>query len=486
VVHAVTLARRTLGAGSLWIFGVSASSPLTVLVGGVIATYATTGVVGVPASFLIIAVALALLAIGYVTMSRHVLHAAPFYALLARGMGGVPAAAGAAVALLGYHSIQISLYGLVGVTLADLVGGSWWAWAGLVWAVVAILGLSRATANTKIIGSLLAIELGVITLFDIAAFTHPAGGGVSLAPLSPKSLFVNGAGGVFALGVAAFVGFETGPVYGEEARSPAVVRRATLLAVGFLGLFYALSSWAVAVAVGPDHVVDAARDPDEGLPFSVLGSTYGSPMVTLATLLLVTSIVAAMAAFHHACARYLFGMARERVLPSGLARLSQGAGGGTPLAGSLLQSAVALTVVVVFALLGADPLATLFTWLSTIGALAILALMVALALAAYRFFRAGRGANESWLVRVAAPGLGAVTGGLVLVFMVSNLSSLLGLPPSSPLRWLAPVLVLAAAGAGAVWGLWLRQYRRDVYEAMGSGTPEPVAVLDQRLAALDV
>jgi hypothetical protein len=117
-MSSVTLARRALGAGSLWIFGVGASSPLTVLVRGVIETYATTGVVGVPASFVLLTVAFALLAVAYLAMSRRVVRAAPFYAVLARGIGGRVAAAGATVALLGYNCIQITLFGLVGVTVA--------------------------------------------------------------------------------------------------------------------------------------------------------------------------------------------------------------------------------------------------------------------------------------------------------------------------------------------------------------------------------
>jgi amino acid transporter len=485
-VSDITLARRTLGTGSLWIFGVSASSPLTVLVGGVIATYATTGVIGVPASFILIMVVLALLAVGYVAVSRHVVHAAPFYALLARGLGGTAAGAGALVALLGYHCIQISLYGLVGVTLAGLIGGVWWLWAAIVWLLIAVLGVLRVTTNAKIVGTLLVVELGVILLFDVAAFTNPAEGGLSFTPLTPTALFVNGAGGVFALSMAAFVGFETGPVYGEEARSPASVRRATLFAVGFLGLFYAASSWAVAVATGPSQVVEAARDPDLGLPFSVLGTVYGPSTVTVATLLLVTSVVAAMAAFHHACSRYLFGMARERILPARLARLSSGARGGTPLGGSLVQSSIAAVVVTAFVVTGADPITGLFTWLSTIGALAILGLLVATSLAVYQFFRAGRGGAEKWFVRAAAPMLGAVAGGFVLLFMIGNLASLLQLPPDSPLRWLAPALVGLAALGGAGWGEWLRRNRPSVYAAMGRGTPEPIAVRDQRLAVLDV
>jgi len=59
------LARKSVGTPSLWFFAVGASSPMTVLAGGVIATYAATGVVGVPLSFLLLAGALALTAVSY-------------------------------------------------------------------------------------------------------------------------------------------------------------------------------------------------------------------------------------------------------------------------------------------------------------------------------------------------------------------------------------------------------------------------------------
>ncbi|MDT5027736.1 MAG: hypothetical protein QOE61_4162, partial [Micromonosporaceae bacterium] len=136
----VTLARRTLGSGALFVFAVGASSPLTVLVGGVVATYALTGVVGVPLSFFVIMAVLGLLAVGYVAMAKHVVHSAPFYAQLARGFNPALGVAGAAVALLGYNAIQISLFGLIGATMVGLVGGVWWAWAAGAWLVVAVLG----------------------------------------------------------------------------------------------------------------------------------------------------------------------------------------------------------------------------------------------------------------------------------------------------------------------------------------------------------
>jgi len=114
---AVSLARRSAGAGSLWLFAVGASAPLTVVAGAVVATYATTGVVGLPLSFLVLAAALLPLAVPYVAMARHVGHPAVFYALLGR-MSGVVGVAAGWVSLLAYNAIQISLYGLLGDTLA--------------------------------------------------------------------------------------------------------------------------------------------------------------------------------------------------------------------------------------------------------------------------------------------------------------------------------------------------------------------------------
>ncbi|NGM15638.1 hypothetical protein O3597_04000 [Verrucosispora sp. WMMA2044] len=48
--------------------------------------------------------------------------------------------AGGLVALLAYNAIQISLYGLLGATLAALLGGSWTVWAGIALATVSAYG----------------------------------------------------------------------------------------------------------------------------------------------------------------------------------------------------------------------------------------------------------------------------------------------------------------------------------------------------------
>src|SRR5256714_11075589 len=231
------LARKSIRTGSLFFFCVGASGPMIVVAGGVVATYGATGVIGVPLSFLILAGALAFFTVGYVAMVRHVPHTATFYALVARGLGRAWGMAGGTVALVSYNAIQISLAGLVGVTIQGLVNaGTWWLWALVVWALVGLLGVLHVNINARVLAVLLICEIGIIALFDLASFTHPAQD-LTFTPLSPGSLLVNGIGGVFAFGIAAFLGYETGPFYAEEARSHRVVSWATMGALGFMGEF---------------------------------------------------------------------------------------------------------------------------------------------------------------------------------------------------------------------------------------------------------
>ncbi|HET9516815.1 MAG TPA: APC family permease [Actinoplanes sp.] len=479
----ISLARKSVGGVSLWLFQVGASAPLTVVAGSVVATYASTGVVGLPLSFLVLAVALAPLTVGYVAMSRHVPHPAIFYGLLARGLGGAAGVAAGVVALFSYNAIQLSLYGIFGVTMNAVTGLPWWLCALLAWGVVAVLGLLRVDINATFFAWALIIEIAVVVLLDVASFADPAGGSVSFTPLHPDNLFVDGLGGVLALGIAAFVGYESGPAYAEEARNSRSVAAATFGALGFVGLFYALSSWALANAVGPDQVASqAAGNPD--LVMTVLGDQYGSPIVAVAVLLLMSSIVAAMISFHNGVARYVFGMAREHVLPRSLARIGTGVRSGAPTAGSLLQSSLGLAVIVVAAAAEIDPL-VMFTWLATIAALGVLVLLIATSLAAWRFFHLdGRGEGAG--TRRVAPLLGGIFGVAVLAVTVRNLNSLLGAPPGSWLPWILPVLIVAVGLGGLAWGLALRSGQPATYAGIGHGQPDPLATPDQRLAELEL
>jgi len=62
--------------------------------------------------------------------------------------------------------------------------------------------------------------------------------------------------GSFRDAFTSFVGFESAAIYSEECRDPKrTVARATYIAVGLIAVFYALSSWLLGVAAGPDTIV---------------------------------------------------------------------------------------------------------------------------------------------------------------------------------------------------------------------------------------
>jgi hypothetical protein len=111
---------------------------------------------------------------------------------------------------------------------------------------------------------------------------------------------------------------------------------------------------------------------------------------------------------------------------------------------------------------------------------------VAVSGAALRYFRLGGGTNEGYWVRVVAPMIGMVLGIIILVIMVGNLESLLGLPPNSPRVWVVPGLIGAAALVGLALAGVLRASRPQVYAGIGRGRPHPLKVVDEDLAGVEV
>lgn len=473
-VTPIGLSRKSLGGPGLWFLAVAASAPMTVLAGGIVTTLATTGVVGVPVAFLVLAGALTLFAVGFLALSKEIAHAATFYAFIARGLGRVWAVSGAALSLLAYNAIQISLYGLFGATVGQLFGGPWWAWALAIWAVVGLLGVLHIDLNARVVALVVSAQIAMIVLFDIAAFKTPAPGRL-VAPLLPSSLLTSGIGGVLALSIAAFVGFESILVYREEAKAFSGLRRATFVVVLFLGVFYAVSAWALVHAVGPDLT---AVTPD--FPFTLLATEYGAFVAVLGQGVLILSIFAAMTSFHNVVARYVFALAREGVLTARLDRIG-GTTGGVPIAGSLLQSVIAASTIAAFAIFDADPVAAMFTILSTLAALGVLLLMIGACAAAVGYFWGRPG--KPWTTR-GAPVLGGLALLVIFGVTVFNIDSLA--PGTTFLQWLLPLITVLVLVLGAVWARYLRVRRPGVYATIGQGQPRPLAVLDRVLAHLEL
>src|SRR3954463_9189504 len=364
------LRRRTLGVPDLVFFIVAASAPLTAVAGGQAATYLVTGNRGIPFLFIPLGIILSVFAVGYAAMSRHVADAGAFYTYVVRGLGRIPGVGVAFVALVSYNAMQLGIYGLFGVAtsafMADKIGitldWQWWCLIG--GAIIAVLGILKIDLNARVLGVALILEVIVIVIFDVGVISSPGPEGLTGTGWHP-SQSTTALGATLTFCVASFVGFESAAIYSEECRDPKrTVARATFIAVGLIAVFYALSSWLLGVAAGPDTIVDPDKlvaagfatngGPDPTTVLFITGQDrLGAFWGDAASLLFATSLFAALLSFHNAVSRYTFALGRERVLPAVFGRVNPRT--GSPWIASLTQTILALAVVLVFAIAGADP-----------------------------------------------------------------------------------------------------------------------------------
>jgi amino acid transporter len=481
------LAADRLGVSSVVYFVLSAAAPLTVVAGVVTTGYAVTGITGLPIAFLVVGVVLAVFAVGYVAMARHMVNAGAFYAYIARGLGRPFGVAGAWVAVIAYNSLQVGLYGALGAAASPLleewfgISPTWWVISLVAWALVGMLGVMRVEVNGIVLAFLLTAEVVVILLFDIVNLANPAGGTVTTETLSPDALFVSGVGALLVIGILGFVGFESAVVFSEESRDPRrTVPVATFASVAIIAGLYALSAWAMTVATGPDAIVDVVRRDGAETIFNLAGAHLSATFVDIARALFVTSIFAAMISFHNTTSRYIFALGRERVLPAIFGRTSVRT--GAPKVGSIAQSTLGLVVILVYAILGLDPLVELFFYGGTFGGFGVLLLIAATSISVIVFFARHPGDENAWR-RIIAPAIAVVALVVIVYLAVTNFATLLGVEDTSPLRWILPGVYVVAAAIGFGWGLVLRSTQPGVYATIGLGAKAATGQTTGRHAA---
>ncbi|MFJ4848432.1 MULTISPECIES: APC family permease [unclassified Streptomyces] len=471
-----------LGLPGLLLSVVAANAPLMVVAGVMPTAYGVMGIVGQPLLFVILGVVLVLFTVGYAEMSRHVHNAGAFYAYIARGLGGTAGAGASIVALVSYSALQFGVYGLFGFEISGLFETyldttiAWWIPALLGVLVVGALGWLKIDLNAKVLGVLLLIEITLVVVFDIAAIGHPsAKEGLSLHAFDPGTLSGAGLGTALCLCIAAFVGFEQPPVYAEETSRPQVlVARVTFLAVSFVAVFFAISSWALSVAAGPSQIVGQSQKQGPGLLFGLSESIIGATFTDVLHVLYVTGMFACLLSFHNVVARYAFAMGREGLLPAAFGRTNPKS--GAPAHGSLLQTVISVVAVVGFAVAdgsaAADhdptaPVLKLFTWGGNVGALGIIVLLATTAFAVIGYF-VRRDALRTQAPRIAASALAGVALVVIAVYAVKDFDVLVA-GAGSAVSWILPGIIGVTVVGGLVYGLVLRSTRPELHARIGLG-----------------
>ena len=471
-----SLRSGSIGVGHIVFFVVSAAAPLSGVVLGVPVIIGLGNGVGAAGAFIISALILLLFSIGYTAMSRQIVNAGGFYTFIAQGLGRAAGLGAATFAIFSYTAIQAGMFGALGGYVNPLVKQylsvniSWWIYALLGVTVCWLLGVRQVHLGATVLGIMLVLETSLILVLDAVIFVSggASGGGptaLSWEPFDPKSIFAGAIGIAMVFAYTSFIGFEATVIYGEEAIEPRrTVPRATYIALVTMGVFYAASTWLIINSIGIEEVVAIARRDPGNFAATSIKQFLGGTAVNIMDLLIVTSIFAAVLAFHNTIARYLYALGRQGQLWSALGKTHPER--QSPHVACAVQAVSAAVIVVAFAIAGAPPYTGLYVWATGIGAICIILLQAVASVAVFAYFRKSTVDNRPWHTLVA-PALSVLALMSLAGISLSNFSLLVGDPGTLAISALA-ALPLIAALLGVGRALWLRTHRPAEYAKIGA------------------
>lgn len=468
------LRSRAMGTAGIVFFVVAGVAPMGVVVAVLSLSIALGNGAGVPGTYLIAGIVLALFSAGYVRMSHRITNVGGFYTYAREGLGRRPGGATAYVALLAYNMATIGIFGALayfGAEVVTAIAGVDVAWqlvAVICFVLVALLAYFEVTTSAKVLGVALIAEVAALLVLDVAVLMQSGFHGFSLEVFAPSVVFSGGFGVSLMLAFGSFVGFEATALYGEEARDPhRTVPRATYISLAMITIFYLCTTWAAISAYGVDQAQSkAAADPDNFI-FNAATDFVGQAFSDVMGILVMTSLFASFLAFHCNTARYEVALARDGLLPGALARIHPRH--GSPVAASAAQLGMVGLVTLLFMVAGQDPYYVMGISLYGVGVLGIVTLQAIAAVSIVAFFLRHREQESVW-GSIVAPGLGGLGLMVGLVLMVANYSSLTG----SDVGWInaMPWLILVAALVG-----WVA--------AGTQSAPEPEEVVDHAPSDVD-
>lgn len=396
--------RRTLGLGSVTLFGLAYMAPMIVLgTFGVIAA-ATAG--ATPMAYLVATAAMAFTANSYGLLSRRFPVAGSAYTYAREAIDGrVGFLVGWAV-LLDYLFLPMVIW-LIGASYLQSAfpGVPVWVWIVAFIAVTTGLNVIGIKVADKVNLALMAFQILVLVIFVALCIGHVAGSGGGLLAASPfanadTSVGLVGAGA--AIACYSFLGFDAITTLTEEARNPEhTIPRAIMLVALIGGLIFVIVTY-VTTLVHPGGVFEHEDTAASDIALTIGGNLFAA--VFLAGFI-VTQFASGIAA-QASAARLMFAMGRDGVLPRRVfSRLADRF--STPWVAILVSGVVGL----------GGMFLSVSTSTSFINFGAFLAFTAVNVSVIVLWFRKGREGN--WLRHIVAPAIGAA----VTIYLFTQLDS---------------------------------------------------------------
>jgi len=359
-------------------------------------------------------VAMMFTALSYAQMSRAFPMAGSVYTYAGRGIAAPVGFLSGWMILLDYVLVPSLLYLIAAIAMNSLISAiPVWIWLiGFVLLNTAVnyMGIEM-TAKVNMV--MLAAELVVLAIFlviGIVALAQGKGHGFDFSPVYNSSTFSwSLVFGAVSIAVLSFLGFDGISTLAEENKDSArAIGRSMIAALLLAGVLFIVQTWVASLLVPHPGELLSKGDPG-GTAFydsaEVAGGLWLSKLTALATAIawgFANSLVA-----QAATSRLLYAMARDRQLPSFLAKVHPRK--GVPVNATLLVAAVSLVLGLYFNS-RSDGISLLST-LVNFGALtAFLALHVSVV-----WHYVGRRGSRQWWTHAVSPVLGFAILAYVLI-----------------------------------------------------------------------
>jgi amino acid transporter len=164
-------------------------------------------------------------------------------------------------------------------------------------------------------------------------------------------------------------------------------------------------------------------------------------------------------------AGYLYAIGREGFISRSLGKTHPTH--GSPYVASLVQTAIAGTIIVLFWIAGQYPYLGLYTLMAILGTFAILVVQTLCSFAVIGYFRSNHPEARHWFRTFLAPLLGGIGMATVVVLLLLNSATAAGDASETLLSKLTPWIIIGVFVAGLCLALYLRARSPERYRTIG-------------------
>ncbi|MFC6882950.1 MULTISPECIES: APC family permease [Actinomadura] len=426
---------RSLSPRDLVVYGLLFIGPMAPV--GVYGVLDAKSVGAVAAVYAVATVAMGFTAWSYAQMSREVPHAGSVFAYASAGLGRPAGFLAGWLAMLDYLLIPSVAYLFCGIALHSLVPSvPSWVFTVIAFAVTTAFNLAGARVAARVGFVVIVVEIVLLVVFVAASLVVLAVDGPA-RPWDSPFLGTGGSSltlvmGAVSVAVLSYLGFDAIASFAEESTGDSrQVGRAVLFCLGLAGLLFVVQTYLAGLLMPVTPQELAEHPADQGTAFYTMTDSAVGPWLSKAFSIVkgVGPAFSAMTAVA-AASRLLYGMARDRGLPSALA----GVAPRSRVPRTALLTTAGLTLVVSVWAARRDDGLDLLVSVVDMGALAAFTMLHA---SVVGYFVVRRG-SRAWLPHLVVPVLGAAVA-IWIIVLAGTLAKVAGAV------WLAIGLVLALA-----------------------------------------